>query len=126
MPINSVIAIPASSSTISLDADGSIEVKGYALPSGSDGPITKVEISTDEGATWQLADLLEDEETSGAELKWAWCLWRARVRIEKGPGRRVLSRATDTSGNTQAQCPEWNLRGVAYNGYGEAGELTVV
>jgi sulfite oxidase len=126
MPINSVIAIPASSSTIHLDSDGTTEVKGYALPSGSDGPITKVEISTDEGATWQPAELLEDQETRGAELKWAWCLWRARVRIEKGKGRRVLSRATDSSGNTQAQCPEWNFRGVAYNGYGEAGELDVV
>lgn len=125
MPINSVIAIPASSSTVHLSPDGTTEVKGYALPSGSDGPITKVEISTDEGATWQLAELLENQETDGAELRWAWSLWRARVKIERGQGRRVLSRATDTSGNTQVKCPEWNLRGVAYNGYGEASELTV-
>ncbi|KAJ4346922.1 uncharacterized protein N0V89_010855 [Didymosphaeria variabile] len=126
MPINSVIAIPASSSTIHLDENGTTEVKGYALPSGSDGPITKVEISADEGATWQLAELVKDQATEGAELKWAWCLWRARVRIEKGLERRVLSRATDRSGNTQAKCPVWNLRGVAYNGYGEANELNVV
>ncbi|KAF9737119.1 hypothetical protein PMIN06_001879 [Paraphaeosphaeria minitans] len=126
MPINSVIAIPASSSTIHLSPDGTTEVKGYALPSGSDGPITKVEISTDDGVTWQLAELLEDQETNGADLKWAWSLWRARVKIDKGQGRKVLSRATDRSGNTQVKCPEWNLRGVAYNGYGEASELHVV
>lgn len=126
MPVNSVIAIPACGSTVQLDESGTIEVKGYALPSGSDGPIVKVEVSTDEGATWQLAELLQDQETRGAELKWAWCLWQARVRIEKGCGKKVFSRATDKSGNTQAACPEWNLRGVAYNGYGEASGLTVV
>lgn len=125
MPVNSVVAIPTSDSTVQADPDGTVEVKGYALPSGSDGPITKVEVSTDDGATWQNAELLKDQETNGAELKWAWCLWRARVKLEKGTGRKIVSRATDQSGNTQEACPEWNLRGVAYNGYGEASNLTL-
>lgn len=125
MPVNSVIGIPASDSTLQLDENGTIEVKGYALPSGSDGPITKVEVSTDDGATWQVAELLKDQDTKGADLKWAWCLWRARMKIAKGKDRKILSRATDKSGNMQEKCPEWNFRGVAYNGYGEADNLTV-
>lgn len=126
MPVNSVIAVPASESTVQADSDGSIEVKGYALPSGSDGPITKVEVSADGGAIWEAAELLEDQETNGAELKWAWCLWRARVKLAKGKNKVILSRATDRSGNTQEACPQWNLRGVAYNGYGEAIDITVL
>ena len=126
MPINSVVATPAADSRVYLDKNGEIEVKGYALPSGSDGPIVKVEVSTDDGTSWQEAELLESKEAHGVELKWAWCLWQAKVRIEKGSGRKVLSRATDKSGNTQEACPEWNLRGIAYNGYGEASGLEVV
>ncbi|KAF1968756.1 sulfite oxidase-like protein [Bimuria novae-zelandiae CBS 107.79] len=126
MPINSVIAVPSSDSTVCLDDNSTMEVKGYALPSGSDGPITKVEVSTDGGVTWQAAELLKDSTTKDADLKWAWCLWKARVKIAKGKGIKVLSRATDKSGNTQEACAKWNLRGVAYNGYGEASGLTVV
>ncbi|KAJ4293469.1 hypothetical protein N0V90_008752 [Kalmusia sp. IMI 367209] len=126
MPINSVIAIPASESKVSTDANGMLEVKGYALPSGSDGPIVKVEVSADGGKTWQDAELLKSKEAEGVELKWAWCLWTTKVRIEKGKDKKVLSRATDRSGNTQEECPKWNLRGVAYNGYGEVANLEVL
>lgn len=126
MPINSVIAIPAPESTINTDENGMVEVKGYALPSGSDGPIMRVEVSTDEGKTWQDAELLKAEEETEGELKWAWSLWTAKVKIEKGNNRRIFSRATDRSGNTQKETVEWNYRGVAYNAYGEVGGLNVV
>lgn len=126
MPINSVIAIPASSSTVHLDENGTIEVKGYALPSGSDGPITRVEVSTDGGEKWVDAELLGSHDADQGELRWAWCLWRARVKIGKGKDKRILSKATDKSGNVQDVCPKWNLRGVAYNGYGEVTDLEVV
>ena len=126
MPINSVIATPASDSKVSVDENGAIEVSGYALPSGSDGPIVKVEVSADEGKTWQVADLLKAEEANEGELKWAWCLWKAKVKVQKGKDRKIFSRATDRSGNTQKETVEWNLRGVAYNAYGEATGLEIV
>jgi sulfite oxidase len=126
MPINSVIATPASDSTVHVDESGTIEVTGYALPSGSDGPIVRVEVSTDEGKTWKDAELLKAEEEEEGELKWAWSLWKARVRVEKGTDRKIFSRATDRSGNTQKETVDWNLRGVAYNAYGEASGLEVV
>jgi sulfite oxidase len=126
MPINSVIAIPASDSMVKADENGLIEVKGYALPSGSDGPIVKVEVSTDEGETWQDAELLKNEEAEQGELKWAWCLWKTSLKVAKGKGRKIFSRATDRSGNTQVKTVEWNLRGVAYNAFGEASGLEVV
>ncbi|KAF2841230.1 sulfite oxidase-like protein [Patellaria atrata CBS 101060] len=133
MPVNSVVAIPANDSTVELGEDGCIEVRGYALPSGDHGPVDKVELSGDEGASWVEAEILSAhgeprllEIPKDVGLKWAWSLWRGRVKAEKGKGKRVLSRATDKGGNMQVECPEWNLRGVAYNGYGEARNLEVV
>jgi sulfite oxidase len=130
MPINSVIGVPKQGSRVERDGEGKVEVRGYALPCGADGPIVKVEVSGDGGESWVDAELLgaggEIEGQEGVELKWAWCLWKARVGVEKGMDRVILSRATDASGNMQERCPEWNFRGVAYNGYGEVTGLEIV
>jgi sulfite oxidase len=101
-------------------------VVGYALPSGADGPIVKVDVSTDGGETWAPAEIAKYEQEEGVELKWAWCLWTAKVKLEKGKEKAIHSRATDASGNTQPKCTGWNFRGVGYNGYGEAFGLEVV
>ena len=121
MPINSVIAVPQDDETLSSDTH--ITVKGYALPQGDQGPVTEVEVSTDGGETWMDATIIDGAEHRG---KWCWALWETTVTLEKGEGRRVLSRATDAGGNVQSACPQWNLRGVAYSGYGEARNLRVV
>ncbi|CAA9963087.1 Sulfite oxidase protein [Pyrenophora teres f. maculata] len=129
MPVNSVIGVPKSDSTVQQEEDGTIEVKGYALPSGSDGPIVKVEVSTDGGNSWADAELIktyEGEDAKDVELKWAWALWKAKVKVDKAKEVTIVSRATDQSGNTQERCPQWNFRGVAYNGYGEVTGLKVV
>ncbi|OCK80999.1 sulfite oxidase-like protein [Lepidopterella palustris CBS 459.81] len=127
MPVNSVIAVPASGSRVEVDSKGMVEVKGYALPSGEDGPVVKVEVSADGGETWEDAELIRAGEMAeeSTSLKWAWCLWRTKIRLEKGKEKKLLSRATDKGGNVQTPCPKWNLRGVAYNGYGEAKDLEV-
>ena len=135
--------------------EGKVYVKGYALPAGEDGPVVRVEVSGDGGLMWTDARLIapfsssysspsssssssspggkkqnqdpnDDEQQKHHTSKWAWTLWEAYVWMEPGQGRKILSRATDTAGNTQPACPQWNFRGVAYNGYGEVDELTVV
>ncbi|KAI8933194.1 hypothetical protein NX059_009832 [Plenodomus lindquistii] len=129
MPINSVIGVPKSEAKVERDADGTIEVKGYALPSGADGPIVKVEVSADEGTTWVDAELHKEktvEHAQDVELKWAWALWKAKVRVEPGKNVRIWSRATDKSGSTQKEKCEWNFRGVGYNAYGEVEGLEIV
>ena len=120
MPINSVIASPQSGERIQLDGEDKVEVNGYALPQGSDGPVVAVEVSTDDGSSWEKAEIL------GQPGKWSWALWTARVRLESGKPKIILSRATDKGGNIQSGDSKWNLRGVAYNGFGEARDLEVL
>ena len=120
MPVNSTIAIPAEGTSVERDADGCITVAGYATPSGDDGPVTKVEVSGDGGKTWTEAELIKHKE----EGKWSWKLWQCKLKVGAGK-RTIYSRATDAAGNTQPERSQWNLRGVCYNGYGEAADVTV-
>ncbi|OJJ49042.1 hypothetical protein ASPZODRAFT_149999 [Penicilliopsis zonata CBS 506.65] len=114
MPINSVVALPEGEVVVS----SLIEVKGYAVPQGDSGPVTGVQVSMDEGKTWIEARLDESQ----ARSKWCWVLWTAQIPVSPShKGHRViLSRATDAGGNTQPDHSQWNLRGVAYNGYGRS------
>lgn len=122
MPINSVISHPSDNSTVRTDEKGRIEVRGYAVPQGNQGPVTKVEVSADEGKKWVEAGIVEGKESG----KWSWVLWQVRVQIPRGKGRKLVCRATDTGGNTQPRQSEWNLRGVGYNGWGERFDLEII
>lgn len=119
MPINSVILAPRSGDSIVADKDGMITASGYAVPGGSGGPVTKVEISVDGQRTWTTATF------QVTPSKWSWALWQARIEVGGG-SHRFFSRAFDRAGNEQAAEPQWNLRGVAYNGYGESRDVIVV
>ncbi|TLD35503.1 sulfite oxidase-like protein [Venturia nashicola] len=132
MPINSIVGVPKSDSTVKVDDNHTIEVRGYAVPEGVHGPVVKVEVSADGGENWVTADLdygghgdLKTRE-GRRKIKWAWCLWHVRVNIEKGEGKRVVCRATDAGGNSQREDGVWNLRGVGYNAWGEVTGLTVI
>jgi DMSO/TMAO reductase YedYZ molybdopterin-dependent catalytic subunit len=71
-------------------------------------PVTRVDVTTDGGATWEEAQL----ETDGQ--RWAWRAWRWEWLAT--PGRyRLGARATDGTGRTQAVEPAWNRGGFANN-----------
>ncbi|PGH09801.1 sulfite oxidase [Blastomyces parvus] len=127
MPINSVVAVPDDDETVRLPPSGKLEVKGFAVPAGAEGPVTRVEVSADGGKTWVDAELNTgaDSFNKGAS-KWAWVLWRAEVAVEKGRNVTIYSRATDAAGNTQQHMSPWNLRGIGYNGYGASWNVSVV
>ena len=62
----------------------------------TEAEITKVELSTDAGATWKNAHLL------GAPIRNAWRLWECDWQVPAKPGKATLiARATDSEGRTQ-------------------------
>ena len=123
--INCVVLAPEDDETVKLGAAGTINVKGYALPQGSDGPVTKVDVSADGGKNWKRARIVDDGGDKAS--KWSWVLWEADVEVEKGENRSIFSKATDKGGNTQtAEQSQWNLRGVGYNGYESTTGITVI
>jgi sulfite oxidase len=121
MPVNSAVASPKSGTTVQREVDGTVIVQGYALPSGDGGPVTRVEVSGDDGRQWMQAEIIDHEGAS----KWSWVLWKAKLKIEPGSKRPIFSNAVDAAGNSQPRHSQWNLRGVCYNGFGEASDLTI-
>jgi DMSO/TMAO reductase YedYZ molybdopterin-dependent catalytic subunit len=70
--------------------------------------VTKVEVSTDSGQSWALAEL---EPASAA------CCWQGwHIDWQAGTGETMLQvRATDEAGNTQPDEPIWNIHGMGNN-----------
>jgi sulfite oxidase len=85
-------------------------VSGYAF-AGGERHVTRVEVSIDDGDTWQAAELLEDLGP------WAWRLWRAPLP----PGVRchVVARAWDSAAATQPEhaASVWNPKGYVNNSW---------
>jgi DMSO/TMAO reductase YedYZ molybdopterin-dependent catalytic subunit len=88
------IVSPQSGGQLSLSSNGgSIIVAGYAF--AGDRGVAKVEVSFDNGATWETAQLKKPL----SDLTWA--LWAFEWKPQ--PGRYfILARATDGSGQVQA------------------------
>jgi sulfite oxidase len=102
--VKSVIAAPADGATMKA---GKVAVHGAAWAGEAD--ITKVEISTDNGTTWNPAKLSHDQS------HYAWRLWTYDWKPRKTGDYTILSRATDTQGRTQPSTPAWNPSGYLYN-----------
>lgn len=83
---------------------GTVTLTGRAW--SGHGTVTRVEVSTDAGATWADADLDE------ADVAYAWQGWRHAWAAEAGT-HELLARATDSTGATQPLDHEWNLGGYA-------------
>lgn len=138
MPINSAIAYPTRNEVISTDklVNGELEVAGYALPQGDSGPVIKVEVSIDQGGSWNEAeivfpDMQEVAKEGGVEkYRWSWAIWKYRLSADNTrqiiKETKIWCRALDTAGNLQRGDVEWNLRGVGYNGYGEVKGLEII
>jgi len=105
LPLNSVVA------SVTFMSPSQIHVKGYAIPGSPFANVAAVEISVDHGLTWATTKITYQEG------KWSWTLWEAELDNVSVTGI-VFSRAIDTTGNIQPKEGQWNLRGVAYNGWG--------
>jgi hypothetical protein len=104
MPVKSVIASPRAGATVGLEKQ---TLFGFAW-SGY-GCITRVEVSTDGGATWSDARLIQD----GGPL--AWTRWQYEWTPQAAGPALLASRATDERGNLQPSEATWNTFGYQMN-----------
>lgn len=105
MPVRSFIVDPDDS--VPVMRGHPTVIRGVAF-SGYGG-IRKVEVSTDDGQTWQPAKLGRDlGKYAFREYQFVW--------TPKLPGLQTIAvRATDTAGNTQPDTPVWNPGGYLWN-----------
>lgn len=93
----------------------------YGVAFSGERGIEKVEISADDGQSWQEAELIGPDLGPNA--------WRSFVmQIELSTGKhRLVTRATDTAGETQPRDAIPNHRGYGHNGWFDHGlDITVV
>jgi DMSO/TMAO reductase YedYZ molybdopterin-dependent catalytic subunit len=91
MQIKAQIAQPVNGATI--PANSVVRVHGAAWT--SDAEITRVELSTDAGSTWNRAELLSESQPN------AWRLWQYHWRTPAAGTARLVARATDSRARTQ-------------------------
>lgn len=95
--------------------EDAVEVEGYAIAGGG-RRIVRVDVSSDDGRSWDQAELLPDEAT-GAKA-WAWTRWRY-VTARRSAGRQFVVKAVDEGYNTQPDSfePHYSFRGNLTNGW---------
>jgi DMSO/TMAO reductase YedYZ molybdopterin-dependent catalytic subunit len=86
---------------------GKVDVAGFAWAGETD--ISRVDISTDHGASWQQARLV------GEQAKYAWRRFEFTFEASRPESYLILSRATDSQGRAQPMAPPWNPSGYLWN-----------
>jgi DMSO/TMAO reductase YedYZ molybdopterin-dependent catalytic subunit len=104
LTVKSAIAAPSDGARL---RPGAQTIQGVAWAGEAD--ITKVEISTDGGASWNAAQLGKDQ------AKYAWRPWSYNWKPAKSGDYVILSRATDSQGRVQPDVAVWNPSGYLYN-----------
>jgi DMSO/TMAO reductase YedYZ molybdopterin-dependent catalytic subunit len=112
-PVKSMITSPAPNARFK--GGQRITVRGRAWV--GEGEIDRVEISSDEGKTWQRARLARSPD------KYAWRTFTLDVTPERFGYTTFLARAWDDRGNPQPAVPYWNPLGYFWNGWHRVGVL---
>jgi sulfite oxidase len=101
--VKSLVASPGDGSTVRA---GVVHVRGTAW--AGEGDVVRVEVSTDDGSTWQPAEL------GNEKARYAWRLWSFQWKAKSGD-YVIAVRATDSLGRTQPMAPVWNPSGYLNN-----------
>eukprot|EP00970_Alexandrium_tamarense_P012975 scaffold3198_cov213-Alexandrium_tamarense.AAC.7 len=115
--INSAMTAPDHNETIDLASSigSSYEVGGYAYTGGG-RRISRVEVSTDGGVHWEIANINQIEKPTDYGMYWCWIWWTFDLKVADLVGTKELwCRAWDESNNVQPNDPTWNLMGMGNN-----------
>jgi sulfite oxidase len=102
--VKSLITKPTEGSVV---APGKVEVAGFAW--AGEASIAKVEVSSDNGASWLPARL------TGEQARYTWRRFEAHVNAPRPESLLIMARATDSNGRTQPMTPPWNPSGYLWN-----------
>ena len=106
--IKSIIVEPDNEASFSA---GIVPVRGSAY--AGEAVIQKVEISVDDGQTWNPAKLI------GLQQPYAWRHWEYMWQTKQPGDFTIMARATDTDGRRQPATARWNKLGYGNNGIRE-------
>jgi DMSO/TMAO reductase YedYZ molybdopterin-dependent catalytic subunit len=110
-PVKSIITHPAPNATVKVGKPVLIEGRAWV----GEGAIERVDVSFNEGASWQPAVI-----NAGGD-KYAWRVFSFEYH-PKSPGYvTVLARARDDRGNLQPILPAWNPLGYFWNAIHRVG-----
>ncbi|XP_067634597.1 sulfite oxidase, mitochondrial [Eurosta solidaginis] len=118
MPVTSAICKPLAGEELKISDDGYITIQGYAW-SGGGRRIIRVDLTIDQGKTWHVAELQQEDQPDGRH--YGWSLWTGRIPVEKTTKHEIeiWAKAVDSAYNVQPESFSniWNLRGVLSNAY---------
>ena len=106
MVVKSLIAAPHEGETVKV---GPVTVQGVSW--SGEATVVKVEVSVDDGKTWDPARLL------GGDLPYAWRQWQWLWKARTAGPMTILCRATDSRGDMQPAATPWNPGGFLWNGW---------
>ena len=112
-PVKSMITFPAPNARVK--GSERITVRGRAWV--GEGSVDRVEISVDEGLTWQSARLASRAD------KYAWRTFTFEYQPQRFGYHTFLARAWDDRGNAQPMVSKWNPLGYFWNGVHRVGVL---
>lgn len=104
LAVKSLVTQPLEGAT---HAPGRIDVGGFAWAGEHD--IAGVDVSTDQGATWQPARL------TGDRARYTWRRFAYSFAATRPESYLIMARATDVSGRVQPVVPPWNPSGYLWN-----------
>jgi DMSO/TMAO reductase YedYZ molybdopterin-dependent catalytic subunit len=85
----------------------SVNIEGVAWAGEAD--VVGVEVSADDGRSWQAAQL------GNEKAHYAWRLWNFKWKPPKAGDYVIAARATDSQGRVQPAAPVWNPSGYLNN-----------
>ncbi len=106
--VKSIIVEPLNGETLPA---GLVAIRGSAY--AGEAGIEEVEVSVDDGRTWNPAKLI------GLQQPYAWRHWEYLWDVEKKGDHSIMTRATDTKGRRQPENARWNVLGYGNNGIRE-------
>ncbi|HEV7476125.1 MAG TPA: sulfite oxidase [Burkholderiales bacterium] len=111
-PVKSIITSPAPNARLKAGAQATLRGRAWV----GEGELERVEVSLDEGKSWQRAQLWRNEGG-----KYAWRRFTYDFTPARAGYTTLVARAWDAAGNVQPAIPAWNPLGYFWNGWHRVG-----